>query len=62
MHYVEIGQDIIDAIKGGAYYNGESETEEIVGTISDFSANFAEIIKIIKSFVEEFLEAIKKYF
>ena len=61
MQYIEIGQDIIDAIKGGANYSGQSESEEIVGTISDFGTNFSEIVKLIKEFIEDFYEAIKKY-
>ncbi len=62
MRYVEIAQDIINAIKGGANYTGESESEEIVGTINDFGGNFAEIINVVMGFVKDFIEAIKKYF
>ncbi len=62
MRYVEIAQDIIEAIKGGADYTGESESEEIVGTINDFSSNFAEIINVVMGFFKDFVKAIKKYF
>ena len=62
MRYIEIGQEIIDAIKGGANYSGQSESEEIVATINDFSGSFAEIVKVIKDFVMEMYEAFKGYF
>ena len=61
MHYIEIGQDIVDAIKGGADYSGQSESEEIVATINDFSFNFAEIVKVIKEFIDEMIVVFKKY-
>ena len=60
MQYIQIGQDIVDAIKGGAGYSGQSESEEIVGYISEFGSSFSEIIKVIVDFVKEFLAAIKK--
>ena len=50
MHYIEIGQDIVDAIKGGADYNGENETEEIVGNIT----MFGEIVKMIAKYLKDF--------
>ena len=62
MRYVEIAQDIVDAIKGGANYTGETESEEIVVTINDFGGNFAEVIKVVMDFFWEFVEAVKKYF
>ena len=58
MHYIEIGQDIIDAIKGGADYSGESETEEIVGNIT----MFGDLMKMIAEYLKDFYNAIKKYF
>ena len=58
MHYIEIGQDIVDAIKGGSDYNGENETEEIVGNIT----MFGEIVKMIAKYLKDFYEAIKKFF
>ena len=62
MHYIEIGQDIVDAIKGGADYNGQDEATEIVASINGFAGPFAEIVKTIKDFVMEVYEALKKYF
>lgn len=58
MHYIEIGQDIVDAIKGGANYNGENEAEEIVGNINQFG----DLVKMIATYLKEFFEAIKSYF
>jgi hypothetical protein len=60
MHYIEIGQDIIDAIKGGANGSGKDETTEIVETIKGFSDYFAELVKTIVAFCKEVYEAIKK--
>ena len=62
MHYIEIGQDIVDAIKGGAGYTGggESESAEIAGTITDFSKYFAEAISFIMDFVCQLYDAIYK--
>ena len=62
MHYIEIGQDIIDAIKGGAGYtgDGEGESAEIAGTITDFSKYFAQVVSYIKDFVMEIYNAFFK--
>lgn len=60
MHYVEIGMDIINEIKGGANWNGETESEEIIGTISEFGNVFSEIIRVAKEFFEELLKVFKK--
>ena len=62
MQYIEIGQDIVDAIKGGAGYSGEDEATEIVGYISNFGEQFAAIISELKKIFEEFYNALKKYF
>ena len=62
MHYIEIGQDIVDAIKGGADYSGQSDSEEVVSYINDFGSSFSEIVKVIMDFFWEFVEAVKKYF
>ena len=62
MHYIEIGQDIVDAIKGGADYSGKDESQEIVDSINGFAGPFAEIVKTIADFVKEVYEALKKYF
>ncbi len=58
MHYIEIGQDLIDAIKGGADYEGQSEVDEITGYINQFGAICATIAAACK----EIFEAIKAYF
>ena len=60
MHYIEIGQDLVDAIKGGAEGSGQSESEEIVGEINDFAKNFSDIVKVIMDFFWEVYNAIKK--
>ena len=62
MQYIEIGQDIVNAIKGGAGYDGQDEATEIVASINSFAGPFAEIVKTIKDFVMEVYEALKKYF
>jgi hypothetical protein len=60
MHYIEIGQDIIDAIKGGANGSGQDETTEIVDSIKSFGTYFSELVKMIVAFCKEVYEAIKK--
>ena len=60
MHYIEIGQDIVNAIKGGANgTTGESDTEEVVGYISGFANYFSEIIKMVLDFVYTVADALK---
>ena len=60
MQYIEIGQDIVDAIKGGANGSGKSESEEVVGYINDFAYYFSEVVKMVKAFIEEIYNAFKK--
>ena len=60
MHYIEIGQDIVDAIKGGADGAGQSDTEEVVGYINSFAAYFSEVVKMVLDFVYTVADAIKK--
>ena len=60
MHYIEIGQDIVDAIKGGAGGSGQSDTEEVVGYINSFSAYFSEVVKVVLDFIYTVADAIKK--
>ncbi len=62
MHYIEIGQDIVNAIKGGAGYTGggEDESAEIAGTITDFSKYFAQGVSYIKDFGKEIYNAFVK--
>gem|GEM_PF-2210433 len=52
MRYIEIGQDIVDAIKGGAGWDGKSEADEAVEALSSFSKWFADVIKEVQSFFE----------
>ena len=59
MRYIEIGQDIVDAIKGGANGNDQSETEEIVANISGFGTYFAQLIEMIMDFFWKVYGAIK---
>lgn len=60
MHYIEIGQDIVDAIKGGANGSDQDEVTEIVTTIGSFSDYFSELVKMIVGFFKEIYNAIKK--
>ena len=60
MHYIEIGQDIVDAIKGGANGSGKDETTEIVDAINGFSTYFSDLVKMIVEFCKEVYNAIKK--
>ena len=61
MHYIEIGQDIVDAIKGGAEgTSGQSDTEEVVGYINSFSTYFSEVVKMVLDFIYTVADAIKK--
>lgn len=62
MHYIEIGQDIVNAIKGGAEGSGQDESQEIVDSINGFAGPFAEIVKTIADFIKEIYNALKKYF
>ena len=58
MHYIEIGQDIVDAIKGGADgTSGGSDAAEAV----EFLNGFGEIAKMIATYLKEFYEAIMKW-
>ena len=50
MHYIEIGQDIVDAIKGGAEGTGASDVEEAV----TFLNGFGEIAKTIATYLKQF--------
>lgn len=60
MHYIEIGQDIVDAIKGGANGSDQDEATEIVTTIGKFGDYFSELVKMIVGFFKEIYNAIKK--
>jgi len=60
MHYIEIGQDIVDAIKGGANGSNEDEATEIVKTIKGFAEFFSTLVSTIVTYVKEIYNAIKK--
>ena len=60
MHYIEIGQDIVDAIKGGAEGSSQSESDEVVGYINSFSEYFYTIVVMVKEFVMEIYNAFNK--
>lgn len=60
MQYIEIGQDIVDAIKGGAEGSGKSESAEVVEYINSFSEYFSTIVKMVKEFVMEIYNAFNK--
>jgi hypothetical protein len=57
MQYIEIGQDIVDAIKGGAEGTGASDAEEAV----NFLNGFGEIAKMIATYLKQFYDAIMKW-
>ena len=60
MHYVEIAEDIINAIKGGAGGGSDqTETEEVVGYITGFSTYFSEVVKMVLDFIYSVADAIK---
>ncbi len=60
MHYIEIGQDIVDAIKGGANGSNQDEATEIVTYINDFAGFFSKLVGTIVTYVKEIYNAIKK--
>ena len=57
MHYIEIGQDIVNAIKGGAEGTGASDAEEAVY----FLTKMGEIGVLIATYLKQFYEAIMKW-
>ncbi len=57
MHYIEIGQDIVDAIKGGAEGTGKSDVQEAV----DFLNGMKDIGVLIATYLKQFYEAIMKW-
>ena len=58
MQYIEIGQDIVDAIKGGATgTEGGSDADEAVA----FLTGFGDIAKLIATYLKEFYDAIMKW-
>lgn len=61
MHYIEIGQDIVDAIKGGAGgASSQSDTEEVVGYINSFAEYFSMMVSYVLDFIYTVADAIKK--
>ena len=52
MRYIEIGQDIIDAIKGGAGWDGKSDADEAVEALDSYSDWMAAVIKEVLSFIK----------
>ena len=57
MRYVEIFSGIVDEIKGGANWSGESETDEIVTNINGFAA----IAETITKLCVEIFNAVKSW-
>ena len=60
MRYIEIGQDIINAIKGGAGWDGKSESDEAVEALNSYSSWFAAVVREVISFVKYLSEAFSK--
>ena len=60
MRYIEIGQDIVDAIRGGANWDGKSDADEAVEALGTYSNWFAEVITIVFGFFDFLKEIFNK--